>query len=132
MKVQYGNFTRMGPNFGCSLRHFMRFTLSNGSKALKHYPRIIFMYIVSIVGIPFRFFDYCFYKKKIKKTKLSSSPVFIIGHWRSGTTHLHNLLCQDPQFGFVTMLHASFPKSFISNNFTLFNIPYLALSIKHS
>ena len=24
------------------------------------------------------------------------NPVFIIGHWRSGTTHLHNLLAADP------------------------------------
>jgi omega-hydroxy-beta-dihydromenaquinone-9 sulfotransferase len=31
-----------------------------------------------------------------------NAPVFVIGHWRTGTTHLHNLLSQDPQFGFVT------------------------------
>jgi hypothetical protein len=40
---------------------------------------------------------------------LLAAPVFIIGHWRSGTTHLHRLLSQDPQFGFVTLLQATFP-----------------------
>ncbi len=25
-------------------------------------------------------------------------PIFIVGHWRTGTTHLHDLLCTDEQF----------------------------------
>ncbi len=29
----------------------------------------------------------------------AAAPVFIVGHWRSGTTHLYNLLSQDPRFG---------------------------------
>lgn len=37
------------------------------------------------------------------------SPVFIIGHWRSGTTYLHNLLCRDPQFGYCTTYQTVFP-----------------------
>ncbi len=37
------------------------------------------------------------------------SPVFIIGHWRSGTTYLHNLLCGDPQFGYCTTYQTVFP-----------------------
>ena len=32
-------------------------------------------------------------------------PLFILGHWRSGTTHLHNLLARDtPQFAFAEHL----------------------------
>ena len=27
-------------------------------------------------------------------------PVFVLGHWRSGTTHLHNLLAVDGRFAF--------------------------------
>ena len=37
-----------------------------------------------------------------------------MGHWRSGTTYLHNILCQDNQFGFITMLQAAFPNSFMT------------------
>jgi hypothetical protein len=37
------------------------------------------------------------------------SPVFIIGHWRSGTTYLHNLLCGDHQFGYCTTYQTVFP-----------------------
>ncbi len=110
----------MGPIFGCSFKNLMKLLLSNGYIAVKHYPRILFMYAVTIVGIPFRIRENLLYNKKLKRTKLCSPPVFILGHWRSGTTHLHNLLCQDPQFGFITMLQASFPKSFLSNNFFKF------------
>ena len=78
--------------------------------------RVIFVNTISIVGIPFRIRESFLYNQKIKRTRLQSPPIFIIGHWRSGTTHLHNVMCQDTQFGFITMLQAMFPKSFMSNN----------------
>jgi len=37
------------------------------------------------------------------------APVFIIGHWRSGTTHLHNLLCQDENLGYLSTFQAMAP-----------------------
>jgi hypothetical protein len=35
-------------------------------------------------------------------------PTFVIGHWRSGTTHLHYILSRDPQFGYLTNYQALF------------------------
>lgn len=43
-----------------------------------------------------------------------AAPVFILGHYRSGTTHLHNLLAADPRFGFVNNYQANFPRTFLS------------------
>lgn len=40
-------------------------------------------------------------------------PVFILGHWRSGTTLLHNLLTLDEQFTFPNLYHAVFPTHFL-------------------
>lgn len=37
------------------------------------------------------------------------APVFIVGYWRSGTTHLHNVLSRDPQFGHVSPLASGLP-----------------------
>ena len=111
------DFTRIGPIFGCSFRNALKLLLSNGFIPIKHLMRVIFINTISIVGIPFRIRENFLYNRKVKRTKLQFSPIFIIGHWRSGTTYLHNLLCQDPQFGFITMLEASFPKSFLSNSF---------------
>lgn len=42
----------------------------------------------------------------------SRSPVFIIGHWRSGTTHLQFLLNQDPNFFTLTKFQSFFPEGF--------------------
>ncbi len=41
-------------------------------------------------------------------------PVFILGHWRSGTTLLHNILSLDEQFGFPTKFQISNPHTFLS------------------
>src|SRR5688572_400947 len=41
-------------------------------------------------------------------------PVFVLGHWRSGTTHLHNLLATDERFAFPNNYQAIFPHAFLS------------------
>ncbi len=35
--------------------------------------------------------------RKIDRTKIEHDPIFVIGHWRSGTTLLHELLVRDPR-----------------------------------
>lgn len=37
------------------------------------------------------------------------APLFIIGHWRSGTTYVHNILSQDERFGYCTTFQTIFP-----------------------
>src|SRR4051812_25820388 len=51
------------------------------------------------------------YHEAVESTKLSAPPVFILGHWRTGTTHLHNLMSQDPQFGCLTNYAAMAPNN---------------------
>jgi hypothetical protein len=48
-------------------------------------------------------------RHQIDAVELDEEPVFIIGHWRSGTTHLHNLMSLDPQFGCLRMFEALAP-----------------------
>lgn len=38
------------------------------------------------------------YGRQIQNTQFPGPPVFILGHWRSGTTWLHNLLAEDQRF----------------------------------
>jgi hypothetical protein len=42
------------------------------------------------------------------------APVFIIGHWRSGTTHLHNLMGQSPRFGHISPLASGLPDQLLT------------------
>src|SRR5215469_5830629 len=41
-------------------------------------------------------------------------PLFILGHWRSGTTHLHNLLSQDDRFAFPNLYQVLYPHTFLT------------------
>jgi omega-hydroxy-beta-dihydromenaquinone-9 sulfotransferase len=40
------------------------------------------------------------YGRQIRQTPIPHPPLFILGHWRTGTTLLHELLVQDPRHGF--------------------------------
>ena len=41
-------------------------------------------------------------------------PLFILGHWRNGTTLLHHLLTRDERFGFPNGYQVSFPHTFLT------------------
>lgn len=49
------------------------------------------------------------YRKLLADKPLEHDPVFIIGHWRSGTTFVHNVLCCDSHFGYCTTYQTVFP-----------------------
>jgi len=42
-----------------------------------------------------------------------NSPIFVLGHWRSGTTLLHDLLACDPAHGYPTTYQCFFPNHFL-------------------
>lgn len=60
----------------------------------------------SILGMFYRKNTKCY--NRMAKPKITS-PVFIIGHWRSGTTFVHNVISCDPQFGYCTTYQTVFP-----------------------
>lgn len=52
------------------------------------------------------------FRHRIQNTTVTS-PVFVLGIFRSGTTYLHNLLSQDSRFAFPTRYEVSFPHTFL-------------------
>lgn len=42
------------------------------------------------------------------------APLFVLGHWRSGTTLLHELLCNDERYAYPTAFQVSNPHTFLS------------------
>lgn len=46
------------------------------------------------------------------RTSFDPPPIFLVGHWRSGTTLLHNLLSQDPAFCFPRLHDVISPYEF--------------------
>lgn len=62
-------------------------------------PQFLYMLLTSILLAPFSLLESIIFGLPIRKHKMKKDPVFIIGHWRSGTTYLQNLLSRDKQFG---------------------------------
>lgn len=71
--------------------------------------RALKIFLSNLVLLPFRAYEKLKWDKKIEETVIAEPPIFILGHWRCGTTHLHNLLTQDPHFGYVSTLQAFAP-----------------------
>lgn len=80
-----------------------------------YYFRCLVAGIISLLSEPFHWFEILIYSGKLSKTILPQSPVFILGHWRSGTTLLHNAMAHDPQFAFISTYQSVFTNQFFGS-----------------
>ena len=70
--------------------------------------------ILAILGrMPFTLLERAFVRAKGGGQAVIEPPVFIVGHWRSGTTHLYNVLSRAPDLGFVTPFATALPWDFL-------------------
>jgi hypothetical protein len=54
------------------------------------------------------------YGAAVAKTRVEEPPLFVLGHWRSGTTYLHELLaCVTEQFAAPTGTQVTYPYTFL-------------------
>jgi hypothetical protein len=53
------------------------------------------------------------YKKRAEAIPLQPAPIFVIGHWRTGTTLLHDLFSVDPKLAYPTTFECFFPHHFL-------------------
>ncbi len=53
------------------------------------------------------------YQKKITDTQIEHPPIFVIGHWRSGTTLMHELLALDKRLAFPSTTDTFTPNHFL-------------------
>ncbi len=51
--------------------------------------------------------------RRIDRTNIEHDPIFVIGHWRSGTTLLHELLVRDPRHTFPDTYACFAPNHFL-------------------
>lgn len=85
-----------------SFIQLIRRAISSGNISAKGYFLLLVYGLKSILVIPAGILQFLFYSGRIKRTTITKAPVFILGHYRSGTTLLHKLIASDKQFGFVT------------------------------
>ena len=75
----------------------------------KNLPKLIGIGAAVVARQPVSLYTKLRYGKEIANQEIQQDPLFVVGHWRSGTTHLQNLLSKDPQFANVTLAHAALP-----------------------
>lgn len=53
------------------------------------------------------------YERTIRNSQFDRPPIFIVGHWRSGTTLLHELMSLDPRMAFPNNYEVFVPHHFL-------------------
>lgn len=79
-----------------------------------YWPRLLFISFMSILNSIMGLLDHLIYGKQIENAEIHPSPVFILGHPRTGTTLVHSLLALDSeQFSYCSTFCAGFPSCFL-------------------
>lgn len=81
-----------------------------------HWSRLNFALVISLMA-PFHtvlhWVQTLIFGRKIARTEIKEQPLFILGHWRSGTTLLHELLVLDERHSFPTTYECFAPHHFL-------------------
>jgi hypothetical protein len=80
---------------------------------LRYWDRLLYLFVMAVTNSILAGFEHRCNGRKFKGMKVVAPPVFIIGCWRSGTTHLHNLLSCDENFTTPTYYQVMFPHHFV-------------------
>lgn len=99
---------------GTSLSHWIRLRRRYGPIAPRCRRRARKITAGALLLGPAQLYEKWRYGKSIARVELHPEPVFIIGHWQAGHSLLHSLMCQDDQFGHVTLLHSVLPRCFLA------------------
>ncbi|HEX7261393.1 MAG TPA: sulfotransferase, partial [Luteolibacter sp.] len=79
-----------------------------------YWHRAAFITLASAMNSWFRKKEERQFQEQVAATMVQP-PLFILGHWRSGTTHLHNLLARDTrQFAFANTYQVTNPHTFLT------------------
>ncbi|MGB7250123.1 MAG: sulfotransferase [Phormidesmis sp.] len=97
------------PLCGSNPDTLLKLLLANGPIACNRFPQVALALAVSLARWPFSTAERLAFNLSWKQADPIGNPVFIVGYWRSGTTHLHNLMACSPQFGYITPLATGLP-----------------------
>lgn len=79
----------------------------------RYFPRWVTIIFISGLNSLYGALEKLFFGGRVARTEIVHPPVFILGHWRSGTTMLHNLMSLDPQVTFPNLYQCVNPGHFL-------------------
>ena len=115
MNIKKRSTILLHPLAGSSFRNWIKLLLENGGIDKKYLLRAIMVSFLSLLGSPFRTFERAKFDKKVEAVQIEFPPIFIIGHWRSGTTYLHRLMSLDENLGYVSNFQTFLPGVFLGS-----------------
>lgn len=80
--------------------------------AIRRGPRVLSISMQSLKNSFWSSLEKRRYDARVQSVEILP-PLFILGHWRSGTTFLHEILARDERFGYPNSYQVSFPHTFL-------------------
>lgn len=65
--------------------------------------------LAALARAPFSFGERLIMDERLPRLDEMPAPIFILGHWRSGTTHLYNIMTKSGAFGYVPPIATGLP-----------------------
>jgi hypothetical protein len=99
---------------GCNFGAWLRLLVHNRFAVHWRYAYIaVIVTLVSLCHTVLRWVQEAWLGPRIKATPIREAPIFIIGHWRTGTTLLHEFLIQDERHNYPTTYECLEPNHFL-------------------
>ena len=99
---------------GCDFFAWARLLLRNHFAVSGRYLYVaVIVTVVSLFHTLLRWLQQAWYGSRLERTPLRHAPLFIVGHWRTGTTLLHELLILDPRHTFPNTYQCLEPNHFL-------------------
>lgn len=111
---QYYLIINKQPLAGTTFVNWIRVLLENRCRIdWQFLPKALYVTIMILITTPLRVIEKRKYDSKISNIAVKQ-PIFIIGHWRSGTTFLHYLLGNDHNLGYTSTMNTLDPSVFLT------------------
>ncbi len=81
--------------------------------SIRYLPRVAYLFGMAIFNSYVKLLEQATNGQGIAAAELVAPPIFVLGTWRSGTTHLHNLLSCDPTLTCPSAYQVMFPHHFV-------------------
>jgi hypothetical protein len=85
----------------------------NGPLPPSRWPHAALALAASLARTPFTAYERAHVRRHREEARAMPAPIFIVGHWRSGTTHLYSLLARSSRFAYVSPLAVGLPWDFL-------------------
>ncbi len=80
---------------------------------LRYLHEAVLITVTALLNSTCRGVEEAIWGGRIRRTEIIQPPLFVIGHWRSGTTLLHELLALDPRFTYPNTYECMNPNHFL-------------------